>query len=354
MRWNRVCFTGSVTSDTSSINYGWYDFNNNLVSTDSVLCLTANADNGGTYTFYAENGCGYMSCTSTLTVDLPPTVSCSGDQQVCDSSGVCFTASILSGVNPIEYEWVDANNNLLSSDSSLCLTATDSTAGTYYFEAFNICGLTYCSSNLTITQPPVVTCSGNQEVCAGTEVCFSGTLVSGTGPIDYLWFDSNNTLISTDSVLCFTASADSAGTYTLLALNGCGFSTCSSTLTVDEPPQVSCSGDQEVCDGTPVCFYGSILSGLEPITYEWLDSNNNIVSFDSTLCLTASSGNAGAYTFYVENACGSTSCTSTLTVETKYLLLVVQVALKFVQGQKHVSQEQLNQGQLHYIMDGMM
>ena len=164
---------GTIESGTSPIDYSWYDSNDSIVSYDLTLCLNATPDVAGTYTFYAENGCGWTSCTSALTVDSIPAVSCSGDQEVCDGTDVCFTGTTIPG-NGITYEWTDSDGNVVSYDSTLCLTASALTAGAYTFEAYNECFNNFCTCNLTVDEAPLVSCTGNQETCDGNEVCFSG------------------------------------------------------------------------------------------------------------------------------------------------------------------------------------
>ena len=241
--------SGTLTANASGVSYLWNtgDTTQSINVSDSL-------------TYYVTVTDSITSCqnvaSGSLMILIQPTVSCSGDQEVCDGSEVCFTGTVVSGMAS-DYYWNNDNADTVASyDYTLCLTASQANAGSYSFIALNYCGGDYCLANLTVDEPPQVSCSGNQEVCAGTDVCFTGIINAGTEPIDYYWLDSLDNIVSFDSSLCLTANAVNAGIYTFYAENACGNSSCNSILTTDQAPVVSCSGDQEVCSGTNVCFTG--------------------------------------------------------------------------------------------------
>jgi hypothetical protein len=111
----------------------------------------------------------------------------------------------------------------------------------------------------------------------------------------------------TASTRC-TGAITAAGQYTLAIVdeNGCR-NTCNRTLTVDELPICTITGDDEICDGETTEFCGP--AGLA--SYAWTGPGG----FEaSTQCVTV--GDAGTYTLVVRNAGGCESeCSQTLTLE---------------------------------------
>ena len=283
----KCVFQETILSGTEPLDYYWLDSNENVVSYDSTLCLTANAGNAGTYTFFAGNGCGTSTCTSTLTVDEAPQVSSSGDQTACIGNTACFTGTVISGTEPVNTYWVDGNNNFISFDEPvLCLTANQNNGGNYYFYALNGCGYDSIGVQLTVNPLPDSTVT-TSTVCNG----YSGTLTAASGNYTYQWSDPLNSTTQSITV------SDSNTYYVLITdtITGCQ-NYGSGKLNIQYAPQVSCSGDQEVCYGSYVCFTGTVLSGTNP-DYFWYDSNDSIVSFDLDLCLIANDTTAGTYYF---------------------------------------------------------
>ena len=137
-----------------------------------------------------------------------PTVTCSGNQTVNIGGSVTFTATA-GGTGPLSYQWLfDCVKIANATNSTYSVTgATACNAGIYTCNVTNLCGTASCSSNLTVTNIPVIiTPPGNITECAGgsAQLCVTAT---GIG-LTYQWY-YNGKAISNATQSCYTIGATS-------------------------------------------------------------------------------------------------------------------------------------------------
>ena len=271
----QVCQGAEVTLTASGASaYAW---SGGTASGNQTVINTA-----GSYSVTATdgNGCTAMS-TKALPAGLLPkaTISPSGATTFCKGSYITLKAA--GGAN---YTWSTG-----STASSIQVT----TGGVYTVTATNSCGSNSESQNITVNPLPVANITANNtQVCPGSEVT-----LTGSGGVSYAWsagvVSGNQTVIN------------SAGTYTVTATDGNGCSAkASKTLTAGSLPvaSITASGPTTICKGASVT-----LRGPSGASYLW--SNNTTASF-----ITVS--NSGNYSVTITNACGVTTASQGVTVNT--------------------------------------
>jgi hypothetical protein len=168
----------------------------------------------------------------------------------------------------------------------------------------------------------------SQSACSGTSPSFSVT-ASGTAPITYQWYKNGTSISAATNSLLTISSADSAdaGTYYLIASNGCSTVTSINMgLTVNEAPVViSISGNQTVCEASTLVI-NSVFSGSSPMNYQWYFGSTPIIgSTNSYLSIpNVDTLDAGAYSVKATNMCGNAQSLSSNVLVNKLLIMTYQ------------------------------
>jgi hypothetical protein len=167
-----------------------------------------------------------------------------------------------------------------------------------------------------IHQQPAPT---NSVLTAGTNVVFA-TTVSGSSPVRYQWYSTNDTVVpgQTNSSLVFSnAAVANSGGYYLVATNLYGMATSSVVnLTVFGPPVIteSTPADVQVFLGSSPTLNLTVV-GSPPFAYQWSTAGTNINgATNSSYTVTAGQLGAATYIGAVSNALGATFVTNTVTV----------------------------------------
>lgn len=120
---------------------------------------------------------------------------------------------------------------------------TPTTTTSYWVRASNSCG-TANSQTATVTVcaiPSIGTGPTNQSITLGQTKRLSASNITGSAPISYQWYVSNNgvdTPISGATADRIDVSPTTTTTYRLRATNSCGFDTDPAVVTVHQPPTV--------------------------------------------------------------------------------------------------------------------
>ena len=215
---------------------------------------------------------------------------------LCNGTSVTLTASSVNGALPISYLW----SNGLGTGSTKTVSPSITTTYTITATDANNCTAT-ASHTVTVNPKPVVTITGNQIICNGSNTTFTANPSGGTTPYSYLW--SNG---STSAAIAIST----AGTYSVTVTDSKGCTaTASRILTVNAKPVVKIDGNNIICAGGSTVFTASPSNGTAPYTYLWSNSA-------TTQSITISS--AGNYIVTVTDANGCTGTSSrTLTVNSK-------------------------------------
>ncbi|OWY19229.1 hypothetical protein C7N43_22930 [Sphingobacteriales bacterium UPWRP_1] len=212
--------------------------------------------------------------SETVTVNAPPTVSISGNNNVC--AGTATPLNATPGL--AQYVW---------STGAFGQTINATIAGTYSVTATDANGCTASDNfTLTVNPPPTPAITGNLTICPGSNT----VLDAGTGYIAYNWSNGSNGQ---------TANAGAAGVYsvTVTDTNGCqGSAAATVSVTVVGTPAIG--GNTTICPGS-----STILSTSGFSAYNWSTGA-------TTASISVSPAANTTYTVTVTNAAGCTATNS--------------------------------------------
>jgi PKD repeat protein len=164
-------------------------------------------------------------------------------------------------------------------------------------------------------KPAIISQSTSDTLCENLNECLFVT-PSGTPPFTYQWKkDGTNISGATDSSFCLSdISPTDSGLYSCVISNDCGNITSDIIkLTVFELPNFSNStinnittSESEVCEDDPFQL-GFLISGTEPIYYQWYKDGSAISGANDTIFTIANSqtSDSGYYYCIATNMCGS-------------------------------------------------
>ncbi len=293
----------SGSSGIGNLIFEWQ--NENGDSLGSSAFLTVNA--GGSYTLNLtdeENGCSDQSTIDVIenTVEPVSTISSTGELD-CQTSSVTLDGNSSSG-NPLNFQWLDENDEVISNDTSIDVSA----AGIYTLLVSNTTnGCTNVSTieiEINAELPTAIAETSDLLNCNNTEAALDGTGSSEGANIIYEWQNPLGDSIA--NVL--QTSIDAPGVYTLIVFNvenGCSASASLEVFQDIETP-IAVAGEDELitCDESTVTLDGSASSiGLGSLSFQWTNSNNQIISDLETVEVNA----ADIYTLTViaENGCSA-------------------------------------------------
>jgi len=236
---------------------------------------------------------------------------------ICSGTKVTLTAGHTGFID--RYEWFKDGVQLTGANASTPSTVnfieiTD--PGTYRVRAVNNCG-NASSSDVTITQASIapsnaaIASSGtNNLICSGTTLNLTG---SATGSdLTYQWYlNGTNAADAISGATNAVLTINSAGTYFLIAKNGCGTDTTSITINAANRP-----GKPGVTPTSAILFCGNAfprLDASEPSVspgdnislYEWYKDGVLIQSSATERNLVTSAN--GRYHVIAYGTCGGTS-----------------------------------------------
>lgn len=228
-----------------------------------------------------NNNCSNTASTTINTMARPNVYingMSNGNITICQNTNTALTAS--AGAS---YQW---NNGLAYS------TIYVNSAGTYSVTVTNNDG---CSSSAQVTVStnplPVATITENTTICQGQSAQLTAT---NNSSYTYNWSNGNNTNSITTSA---------SGTYAVTITNS---SNCSvvlnTTLTVNEKPQVSISGNTSICAGETSQLTAT--SNM-PCSYIWSTGDTNSVT-------SVNSSNTYRVTAYNAYGCSNTATRSVI------------------------------------------
>ncbi len=293
----------SGSSGIGNLIFEWQNENGDSLGNDSVL----NVDTSGNYTLTLmdeENG-----CTEQLSIEVfedteepVSTISSTGELD-CQTSSVTLDGNSSSG-NPLNFQWLDENDEIISNDTSIDVTA----AGIYMLLVSNTTNACTNVSTIEIEinaeLPTAIIEPADSLNCNNTEATLDGTGSSEGVNIIYEWQNPLGDSIA--NVL--QTSIDEPGIYTLIVFNtenGCSASASLEVFQDIETP-IAVAGEDELitCDESTVTLDGSASSiGLGSLSFQWTNSNNQIISDLETVEVNA----ADVYTLTViaENGCSA-------------------------------------------------
>ena len=282
--------TANPTGGSPPYTFMW----NTGATTQTITGLGA-----GTYTVTITD-LGECEATASGTVGNVggPSVDISGAQPICEGESVTLTANPSGGKEPYSYEWSPGG----ATTASITVSPNSTTTYSVVVTDDNDCTAEDDVEVVVNDNPTIVLNPTSAEICEGSSVSISVTVVGGTPDYTYAWTGAG---LSCNDCPDPDASPATTTTYTLLVTddNGCSDEK-SITVKVNPNPSVSLVGKvNEDCGMENGSITVSASGGTPGYSYEW---NTNPVQTTAT----ATGLGAGSYTVTVTDSKG---CKATLT-----------------------------------------
>lgn len=334
-----LCNSGNATFSVNAANStgnqwqlndgsGWTNLTDNSIYsgtlTNTLLITGASTSmNNFQYRCVLSNGCGSIFSTAAMlfinTPANPSIVVASPSTIICSGTPILFSASVQNGGTSPAYQWkknginVGTNSNTYGENS---LANGDIINCTLTSNATCITGNTANSNSIIMTvtsplTPGVTVLAAANNICFGTPVTFSSSIVNGgTTPI-FAWFKNGaNQLISSPTYTDNSLNNGDIVTCTLTSSLSCLTSATATSLpiimSVTQPvsPAVTItSSANSICKNTSVTFTASSLNGGTMPIYQWkkngstvgvnsnVYSDNNLTNGDVITCILTSNVN---------------------------------------------------------------
>lgn len=221
----------------------------------------------------ATAGCSYQS-VFTVSVNLPPIGSVSGNTTICSGNSTTLTATG-TGTGTIFYSW---NTGPITPTIALSPTTTTTYSVNVYYSATG-CG-TLIPVTISVTPNPTINIAGSTTICSG-----GTTTLTASGASSYTW----NTGPTTNSI---AVSPTITTSYTVNGSTG----SCSATRTINVI--VNASPNVTLTASTPsICSGSSVgLTATGATTYSWstgATTSSISVTPTSTIIYTVTGTTAG-------------------------------------------------------------
>ena len=305
-----------AATGTGPLTYQWKRNNANIIgaTTDSYTIDSVVPTSAGSYTVTMTGPCGTLtSAAAVLTVHLPPTITAQPVALTrCVGIAASFTVTA-TGAATLTYQWRKGGTSITGATArTLNLgAATTAAAGNYDVVVTNGCaGVTSSAAALMVNTPVVITTQPTPLTRCSTTAASFLVNATGSGPLRYQWKrnGANITGAAADFYTVASASAATAGSYTVAITGPCGtITSAAAVLTVTTGPTITVQPVAATrCSGTSVAF-SVTASGAAPLTYQWRKNGEPIMGQTARTLTIASSttAQAGSYDVIVTNSCGS-------------------------------------------------
>jgi hypothetical protein len=312
----------------------------------SISNLTAGGSGTYTVTVTDANGCA-ANATVSVTVNPFPAVSITAapGNTICSGTNVSFTATVTNaGVNPA-YQWIlngtDIPGATLSTYSSSTLLNSQQISVRITADPAH-CSASKVSNIITMTVNPLVIpsvtiSSSANNICAGTMVNFSATVVNGGSAPIYQWKLNGGNVGSNSSTYSNNALANGDQVTVEITSNA----TCASPSTATSSPvnmvvnpvltpAVSIVADPAtpICPGTSVTFTATPTHGGTSPSYQWKVNGVNVGTNSPTYTSTTLSNGNTVSVMMTSNA----TCVSPLTATSSDITMQVNPGTPVIPG----------------------
>ncbi|MGC9025467.1 MAG: PKD domain-containing protein, partial [Chloroflexia bacterium] len=294
-----VTFTNTSANATS---YLW-DFGDGITSTLSNPVHTYASEGPYTVTLWATGDCGTDDFSAQVVVGNAPVAGFESNSPVCLDAPMVFT-NTTTGTPPISYEWSFGDGGT-STETNPIHTYTAAATYTVILTASNVFGTDAYSAEVEVLPRPSAAFT---YTTSGLVVTFTNASQNATS---YLW-DFGDGITSTLSNPVHTYASGGTYTVTLTATGPCGRDTAVQVVRISLCVEPS-GADFTFAPPTPlvgevVTFTGTVVTGTEPLTWEWAFGDGGV-----------GSGNPAAHTYTapgdytvvmtVTNECGQDTAT---------------------------------------------
>ncbi|MGE3823487.1 MAG: beta strand repeat-containing protein, partial [Bacteroidia bacterium] len=282
------CEGGSVT--LTSANASAYVWSNG----ETTQSITVSASGNFSVSITDENGCSATSEITSVMVNPNPAVQidAQGSTTVCYGEFVLLTATAPTATS---YNWTP--------DGETTQAIYSAATGDYTVSVTDANGCSATSDTIHIhvgeeLTTPVVSASGNTDLCEGESVTFTSNTTVGA---DYQWYQNGGALQGENAN---SITVSDAGSYTLTVTDslGCSISSAALQVNVSPLPNASVGVDEIICLGNSIT-----LTASGGTNYQW--SNG-----ETTQSITVSPLDTTDYSVVVTNQYCAAISSDTVTV----------------------------------------
>lgn len=315
-----VTFTATPTNGGATPAYQWFVNGPPVAGTGPTFSSTTlNNSDVVSVTLTSSDQCANPTTATDQTIitiipNVTPSVAISVNPgtSICQNTPVTFTATPTNGGASPTYQWQLNGFDILGATSSTYTTSTlvDNDLITVVMTSNEPCPLPAIVSNsVTITVLPTVVPSvtisvaPGLSICAGDNVTFTATPVNGGATPAYQWFINGVTQLSTTNTFSSTVLPNGAIVRVILSSSAsCAVpvsDTDQVTMTVNSTtPSVTISKVPagSVCEGAPITFTATPVSGGAAPTYQWFDGATAIAGATSATYTTSTLLNGASIT----------------------------------------------------------
>jgi gliding motility-associated-like protein len=311
-----------TASSTAGGTYSWTGPNAFTSSLQNPTITNVQLVNSGTYQVTVTlNGCVSTAGTVTVIVNPIPAAPAAGSNSpVCAGSTLNLSSSTSTGGT---YSWTGPNGFTSSVQNPTISNITSAGAGTYSVSVtVNGCTSATGSTAVTVNPLPVIASisSTNPTVCAGTNgtITINGLTANTSYSISY---SKNGTpqspvTLTSSSTGTVTITGLSAGTYSniVVTVNGCN-SLPAGPVSLSDPnppaPPVA-SSNSPICQGATLNLFATTIAGA---SYNWSGPGGFTSALQNPSVVNAQLTNAGTYSVSVTvNNCTSTAATTSVVI----------------------------------------
>ncbi|TND08455.1 MAG: CHU large protein [Bacteroidetes bacterium] len=315
-----ICDGSTLNLNASNVvgaTYAWTGPNSFTDTQQNPSIVGATTAASGTYSVTVTvNGCVSSAGTVSVTVNpIPATPAPGTNSPVCVGQTLNFTTNAVVGAT---YSWSGPNGFSSAAQNPSIPGATSAASGTYsLIITVNGCSSIAGTVNATVNSTPMTpVASGTSPVCEGSTLQLSADTIPGA---TYSWTGPNGFTSTLQNPAIINVTLAAAGTYTVVANNGCASVPATVTITVNPTPATPAAGAN-----TPLCA-GSTLNlttgAVVGATYSWTGPNGFSASTQNTSIPNATPAEAGTYSVTVTvNGCTSIAGTVTVVIDSSAIV----------------------------------
>ncbi|MDF1694811.1 MAG: Ig-like domain-containing protein [Saprospiraceae bacterium] len=282
---------GSTSNLSPTTGGTWSSSNTDVATVSNVGIVTAVGPGTATFIFTTDAGCISVP-TEEILVDNKGKVTIDGDPILCIGETSQFNASQGGG------NWISSNPSIATINSSGLVTAIASGNVVITYDHNSQSCPQDPTFGITINADPVVTISGETEICVGENTQLASTATGG------FWTsgDSNIAIVSSEGIVVGVSEGVTSFTYT--NANGCT-SSSSDLITVHPQVDVTIDFNGSLCLEEDSQLSALVSGGTSNYSYTWTGPNG----FSSSL-ETVSITDDGNYSLTVTDSKGCSSNTT--------------------------------------------
>jgi hypothetical protein len=296
-----------TNASANPVSYAWSGPSAYSASVQTPTIFNAQLSNSGTYNVTATTGFGCTAVASlSATVNTPPAVNAGLDQVTCSGTGITIGSAAVAGNS---YAWSPSAG--LSSTAIANPTANPSATTLYTVTVTSAAGCTASDNVLvTVNVVPVPVVSNNGPLCDTRDIILmasGGSTYAWSGPNGFTSTEQNPVVLSTSPLF----PGPGSWVYTVTVSNGNCTATASTTVVVNDSPDITVSASAPLCAGSTLALTSTYSNATGNDVYQWSGPNGFSSSLPSPTIANVTAQNAGTYTLLVANQYG---CTSAATV----------------------------------------